>query len=376
VKINWNAWGNAILNDVKVAFESELSGGVDGAALELSRQLHAAGAPDAPLEQQFAALLADHIAMRETGEEMPSVDGMRERVMQRHGFYSVEVRRGIVETLDETRPIFAKRTRERDEGRALVADRERAVAAAVDVMKSFQAEAHAQRERAERAERELAASGEEGDDLEDESIALRLENATLRARITELESRRVEPSADMVEKAAAAIREANRAVGVSTLDVEKHQARAVLSALAEMGEDADVRAIRAALRWDGHGEGDTCAHAYCVEQAPCDSGDQCQEPDLPPCDAKTCFAKAVEEGRAALSRLAPVIAALRVELDAKGKRVAELEAGLREVVGEFKDALPYVPVYFREKWGYDSTVEKATALAGGAHPAMAGGEKP
>lgn len=43
------------------------------------------------------------------------------------------------------------------------------------------------RQRAERAERELAASGDEGDELEDDGIALRVENAKLRARIAELE---------------------------------------------------------------------------------------------------------------------------------------------------------------------------------------------
>jgi hypothetical protein len=46
-------------------------------------------------------------------------------------------------------------------------------------------------------------------------------------------------------------------------------------------------------------------------------------------------------------------------------RVAELEAGLRDVVGEFRDALPYVPSYFREKWGYDGAIEKAGALVAG-----------
>jgi len=41
---------------------------------ELARQLHAAGAPDAPLEQQLTVLLADHLAVRAASEERPSAE--------------------------------------------------------------------------------------------------------------------------------------------------------------------------------------------------------------------------------------------------------------------------------------------------------------
>jgi hypothetical protein len=55
-------------------------------------------------------------------------------------------------------------------------------------------------------------------------------------------------------------------------------------------------------------------------------------------------------------------------------RVAELEAGLREAVGEFQDALTYVDDFFREKWGYDAAIAKAEALAAGTQKDGEGGQ--
>jgi hypothetical protein len=66
--------------------------------------------------------------------------------------------------------------------------------------------------------------------------------------------------------------------------------------------------------------------------------------------------------RATVEEQEPDLAAENARLQV---RVAALEEGLRDVVDSFRDALPYVPTYFREKWGYDDAIEKARKLGEG-----------
>jgi hypothetical protein len=42
----------------------------------------------------------------------------------------------------------------------------------------------------------------------------------------------------------------------------------------------------------------------------------------------------------------------------------KLREGLRELIGEYLDALAYVPEWARKKWGYDAVAERAAALLG------------
>lgn len=62
-----------------------------------------------------------------------------------------------------------------------------------------------------------------------------------------------------------------------------------------------------------------------------------------------------------------VLERARVEADRRegdGLRVVELETALRMLVNEFRDALPYVPDYFRKKYGYDEATDQAAKLVG------------
>jgi hypothetical protein len=218
-------------------------------------------------------VMASHAALKDAGEEMPQ-----------HGEVMAKMLRGILDSgawqgaqniLNLFRPLFARLTQERDEAQ-LGARRW-----ADDVRNLHEVNA-ALRQRAERAEAER-------DDFQDQRDAARIENVALRARLAELESRRVEPSADVLQVVRDTIAhnafEPMMPISVRRVD---SAARAVLSALTEMGEEA----------WP--------SHTTILEQA------------WPMVDrgAVTLECAALDVVR---SRLAPVIGALR-------SRVADLEA--------------------------------------------------
>jgi hypothetical protein len=206
---------------------------------EVARQLHANGAPDAPLEQQLATLLSDHLAMREAGEEMPSVESLTGGAWDE--LWSLR------RALDLFRPLLAKRTRERDEARA-----ERgALVERNSVQKGRLAEVFY------RLTEEQATRLKEGENREASEGAwheatgcagpddARAEMARLRARIADLEAqlaaRRVEPGADVVERLTCVYLKAlNAPVTQDMVELPSPRTAmaAVLSALAEMGEEA------------------------------------------------------------------------------------------------------------------------------------------
>jgi hypothetical protein len=96
-------------------------------AAELSRQLHAAGAPDAPLEEQARTLLTSHRALAEAGEEMPPPavialvwmggDGSSGGAPAIIDLFRVRFARAIRQR-NEAQVLLAHRTQERDEARA------------------------------------------------------------------------------------------------------------------------------------------------------------------------------------------------------------------------------------------------------------------
>jgi hypothetical protein len=331
----------------------------DHAMKELSRQLHTAGAPDAPLEQQLGALLADHIAMRAAGAEMPSEAMVADRVYEQCGNNEAAIN-AASRVLDLFRPLFARLTQERDEAReeagrwfrARQSDNVRHVA-----------ECAALRQRAERAEADCAEMKTKVRDVlamvepvrESFRDAL-ADNERQRARIADLEAqlaaRRVEPGADVVERLTCVYLKAlNAPVTQDMVELPSPRTAmaAVLSALAATGK-AGLPSLTDA---SGQVQSD-------VQEA---ASRQTSDDLAPPWFRVHCFhAGAVWER----SRLAPVIGALRARVAEKGVRIAVLETGMREAVGEFQDALTYVDDYFREKWGYDAAIEKAKALAGEA----------
>jgi septal ring factor EnvC (AmiA/AmiB activator) len=220
----------------------------DHAMKELSRQLHTAGAPDAPLEQQLGALLADHIAMRAAGAEMPSEAMVADRVYEQCGNNEAAIN-AASRVLDLFRPLFARLTQERDEAReeagrwfrARQSDNVRHVA-----------ECAALRQRAERAEADCAEMKTKVRDVlamvepvrESFRDAL-ADNERQRARIADLEAqlaaRRVEPGADVVERLTCVYLKAlNAPVTQDMVELPSPRTAmaAVLSALAEMGEEA------------------------------------------------------------------------------------------------------------------------------------------
>jgi hypothetical protein len=261
---------------------------------DLARQLHAYGAPDAPLEEQFRALLASHRALAEAGEEMPSVDDVAALLARHDGVawgvglstvvaeqYRIAARRAI----DLFAPILARRTQERDEWR------ERAETRLAEQIRGVQ-KAVALRQRAERAEQEKAAMGAKVrealamvEPVRDSFRDALAENTNLRARIADLEAllakacdyeataaevrgARTEPSADVVERLAEVAWHAERVqehyVGVvwqeaseEGREVTRAGIRAVLSALAVTGEEAwpSVDELAAELRKHKPGAG-------------------------------------------------------------------------------------------------------------------------
>jgi hypothetical protein len=224
---------------------------------DLARQLHAYGAPDAPLEEQFRALLASHRALAEAGEEMPSVDDVAALLARHDGVawgvglstvvaeqYRIAARRAI----DLFAPILARRTQERDEWR------ERAETRLAEQIRGVQ-KAVALRQRAERAEQEKAAMGAKVrealamvEPVRDSFRDALADNERLRARIAEQDqmlaradralassaARRVEPSADVAKM----LQDAHDSTTASRYAKRGDGIRAVLSALAEMGWEA------------------------------------------------------------------------------------------------------------------------------------------
>jgi hypothetical protein len=199
------------------------------AAAELARQLHAAGAPDLPFEEQARALLASHRALVEAGDELPSVEARSfaesycdKQGERRTGRYEAAFA-GFKAGLDASAPILARRTQERDRLQGAL---DRRVTRAAEA----EAERDALRQRAERAEARVA-------DLVDEVADLGLKITHARDRIAELESR-AEPGADVVERMVAVVAAAVRGPDLLlSLDESRAVARAVLSAVAAMGEE-------------------------------------------------------------------------------------------------------------------------------------------
>jgi len=345
-----------VRHDVSISLDDEdpVHIGCKSTLDELARQLRDHGAPDAPFEQQVREMLATYTAMRQAGKEMPSVEevGRAWRVAIDHKASWGEQERGCAPAvLALFASHFARLTQERDEARGMATR-------SIDIANKRFDEVDALRQRAERAEADLAAVQNDRAKykraLSDTQRAL----VDARARIAELEAR-PEPSADVVEK----LREAYR-TGFNECDSDDHNVctragiRAILTALAEMGEEAwptpdDGRealrqrdgfymegargvsatviglcrsrlspvlgalrtrvaeleaklsrvskAVSPLLAYDGHGEGSECPHRYCGGGA-CPSGDadECEQPDAAPCEPDTCFAKAVDVARAVL----------------------------------------------------------------------------
>jgi hypothetical protein len=388
---------------------------------EFARQLHTAGAPNLPFEEQARVLLASHRALVEAGEGMPTNEQAASRVHEVRGARILWEEAGIV--LDMVRPRFARRTQERDAAVARLASFEGPPAPGMNetrflvlhnrddapwavypyetheeariayehfatawtgtylvrvvmgppnevaaerpdmpaIFEELLAQRNALRQRAERAETRLEdvealegawheATGCSGpENASAQMTRLRARTAELEALLSEarhsledvLESR-PESGADVVERLCC-VAEAAIVSGGSHGATER-VTRAVLSALAAMGEEAWPTAT--------------------------DMASAAAEADEP-------WVHTVPSMQAALdlcrSHLSPVIGALRAKVAERDRRIAALETGMREVVGEFYDALAYVDDYFREKYGYDAAIEKAKALAGGVQPAMVSG---
>jgi chromosome segregation ATPase len=320
---------DGIRSDVRIRGDNYMADfACDATERELSRQLHTAGAPDAPLEQQLGALLADHIAMRAAGAEMPSEAMVADRVYEQCGNNEAAIN-AASRVLDLFRPLFARLTFRRDAARSgqevlkqsnrslakenAVLTQERDAArdghrrnheeawAAHQALADMREQRDALRQRAERAEREVEAARKRDVRREVEiATALRLRDdanvaaTNLRARIVdlerenekwatstarmladeraklvaaqdriaELESRRAEPNADMVERLADIAWDAVDKAAQADPDNEQGEmfgimrdgvpvaVRAVLSALAAMGEEAwptEQEIIKAAL---------------------------------------------------------------------------------------------------------------------------------
>jgi hypothetical protein len=163
----------------------------------LSRQLHAAGAPGAPFEEQARTLLASHRALAAAGEEVPSRSKISELLQRERTIGDM-----TAAILDLLRPIFARRTRERDEAieRADYAERGRATweSASRGWQADFEAERktiNALRQRAERAEQEVEAARRRDVQREVEIAGTRrlrddanVAAANLRTRVADLEA--------------------------------------------------------------------------------------------------------------------------------------------------------------------------------------------
>jgi hypothetical protein len=312
----------------------------DHAMKELSRQLHTVGAPDAPLEQQLGTLLADHIAMRAAGEEMPTSTTAMVTYHEPAPFGSSGP--ADVYMASDVRPLLAKRTRERDEAQGMTTwQRERARKAEAERDDAnrraeeswnrahvFAKERDTAIQRAERAEQGLAELESRHVEPTDEPrLRIRAHVALLDwlaaatgtrdghdsrivGAMSGLRARRIEPSADVVDQMC--VTYARAAITQGVKDVSPNGIRAVLSALAETGEEAwpsveDVaRAIVSA-----------CDPIHAIVGA------------VSIIDEQRVEAVAVE--RLFRSRLAPVIGALRT-------REAELAAGAATAIEAEREA--------------------------------------
>ena len=310
---------------------------------ELSRQLRAdpraAGLPD-DLEGAIEALLVDRAAMQRAGTEMPAPSTIQlARMGALNGI-------GTQAIYDLFAPHVARLTQERDEAR-------RMAGAAIAAGERGLAREDALRQRAERAERETVGLRQYLNEARSERDEANAKNATLehalaevtaahgrvfderddlRARIAELESR-TEPCADVVERLAAIAWDARsiamckdrpgaEPVPYAELDEpEKSEecayARAVISHLAAMGEDAwpTVEDI-AILLWNAENK----HRAWTTPWE--DGGPEARE-----------YTRTLATSYLALlrSRLAPTIGALRAQ-------VAELEQRIAEAVEEEHEA--------------------------------------
>ena len=222
--------------DINLDEEDPVHIGCRNALGELARQLHAAGAPDAPFEQQVRELLASHRAMQRAGEEMPSDRQVAVAWWgakpQDNEFPAQGSARAVLAIFA---PHYARLTQERDEARRDAAANEHGWRTARDEAVRSHAECAALRQRAERAERELENRDrpqlEAANRLTAEALA---DNKALRARIAELEASR-EPGADVVESLAE-ILASNR--GGTSSEHDRADIRAVLARLAAMGWEA------------------------------------------------------------------------------------------------------------------------------------------
>lgn len=244
------------------------------ASAELARQLHAAGGPDAPFEEQLRALLASHLALVQTGEEMPSAEDCVRALDDYMGDDDrpdCDVERMMIKAiLALFAPLLARLTQERDEARA---NHDRSSGAC----QSLADEIDALRQRAERAERELAVERSAHGGARADASHLKEQLDAALARIAELEGdrgaawkayaderaawqkatgclmpeeleSRPEPSAAVVTHLIALFRQARTAAVVGPYNPhteaekigrgERDGIRAVISALAETGEEA------------------------------------------------------------------------------------------------------------------------------------------
>jgi hypothetical protein len=149
---------------------------------ELARQLHAAGAPDAPLEQQLTALFADHLAMRAAGEEMPS-DVDAHRLVPTGSFVGMPERMSAIRAiLSLFRPIIARLMQRGEKAEALV----NTISAQAHDMANEMTKAMRERDEAREVMTKAVPVYESARDGFREALA---DNERLRARVAELEAR-------------------------------------------------------------------------------------------------------------------------------------------------------------------------------------------
>ena len=170
---------------------------------DLSRQLHAAGAPDAPLEEQIRALLASHTAVQRAWEGMPARSLIEASVDSDAVTHADLVRRTADHMTALFAPIVARLTREKDmalAARDMLREQRDSAQGRADGLAAILAKAPKQselddiRQRAERAERErdgaIASRDAKWAAAERMNESTLAENNALRARVAALEAAR------------------------------------------------------------------------------------------------------------------------------------------------------------------------------------------
>lgn len=210
---------------------------------DLSRQLRqdprAEGLPE-DLGEAFEVLLADRAAMRAAGEEMPSAEAVAEAWL-RVALTRVSGlnERAALRVLDLFRPTIARLTQRAEKAERDLAAEETAHAMTRESVRALEHQAHMRTQERDDARADavrVAAEGRESARLAgDQRRADNVEVMALRARVAELEAR-PEPSADMVERLAEVYADAVLCDGEPF--GPQIGIRAVLHALAAMGDEA------------------------------------------------------------------------------------------------------------------------------------------